>query len=90
MQPTDIPATADYSLLTVPIWILYSGWTVAEVAIQPEESVVIAFIRSIPAMLATAAGVIQAIYSIRLKREKMAMEKELKLKELERRFPDPD
>jgi hypothetical protein len=41
-------------------------------------------------MLATAAGVIQAIYSIRLKREKMAIEKELKLKELERRFPDPD
>jgi hypothetical protein len=90
MQPTDIPTPADYSLLTVPIWFLYSGWTVAEVAIQPEESVVIAFIRSIPAMLATAAGVIQAIYSIRLKREKMAMEKELKLKELERRFPDPD
>ena len=90
MQPTDIPTPSDYSILTIPIWFVYSGWTVAEVAIQPEESVVIAFIRSIPAMLATAAGVIQAIYSIRLKREKMAMEKELKLKELERRFPDPD
>ena len=90
MQPTDIPTPADYSILTVPLWGVYSVWTVAEVAIQPEESVVIAFIRSIPAMLATAAGVIQAIYSIRLKREKMAIEKELKLKELERRFPDPD
>jgi len=90
MQPTDIPATADYSLLTVPIWFVYSTWTVADIAVQPEESVVIAFVRSIPAMLATAAGVIQAIYSIRLKREKMAIEKELKLKELERRFPDPD
>ena len=90
MQSTDIPSSSDYSILTVPLWFVYSGWTVAEVAIQPEESVVIAFIRSIPAMLATAAGVIQAIYSIRLKREKMAMERELKLKELERRFPDPD
>jgi len=90
MQPTDIPTPADYSILTIPIWFVYSTWTVADIAIQPEESVVIAFIRSIPAMLATAAGVIQAIYSIRLKREKMAMEKELKLKELERRFPDPD
>ena len=85
-----MPSPSDYSILTIPIWFVYSGWTVAEVAIQPEESVVIAFIRSIPAMLATAAGVIQAIYSIRLKREKMAMERELKLKELERRFPDPD
>ena len=90
MQPTDIPATSDYSLLTVPIWFLYSGWTVAEVAIQPEESVVIAFIKTIPAIGMAAAGIIQAIYVIRLKREKMAIEKELKLKELERRFPDPD
>lgn len=90
MQPTDIPDTSDFSLLTVPIWFLYSGWTVAEVALQPEESVVIVFIRSIPAMLATAAGVIQAIYSIRLKREKMAIERELKIKELERRFFDPE
>ena len=90
MQPTDIPTPSDYSILTIPIWFVYSTWTVADIAIQPEESVVIAFIRSIPAMLATAAGVIQAIYSIRLKREKMAMERELKLKELERRFPDPD
>lgn len=90
MQSADISVNSDYSLLTVPIWFLYSGWTIAEVAIQPEESVVIAFIRSIPALLATAAGVIQAIYSIRLKREKMVIERELKLKELERRFPDSD
>ena len=81
---------ANIGNLTIPIWFLYSGWTIAEVAIQPEESVVVAFIRSIPAMLATAAGVIQAIYSIRLKREKMAMERELKLKEIERRYPDPE
>ena len=86
----EIPQVTDYSVLTIPLWGAYSFWTIAEVAIQPEESIVIAFIRTIPAMLATAAGVIQAIYSIRLKREKMAMERELKLKELERRFPNPD
>ena len=90
MQSPDIPAGSDPSVLTIPIWFVYSGWTIADIAIQPEESVVIALIRSIPAILATAAGVIQAIYSVRLKREKMALERELKLKELDRRFPNPD
>lgn len=90
MQSPEIPNSSDYSVLTIPIWFVYSGWTIADIAVQPEESVVIALIRSIPAILATAAGVIQAIYSIRLKREKMAMERELKLKELERRFPNPE
>ena len=90
MQPPDLPVTSDYPVLAIPALIVSSGWTIAAVAVQPEESVVIAFIRSIPAILATAAGVIQAIYSIRLKREKMAMERELKLKELERRFPNPE
>lgn len=90
MQSPDIPAVSDPSVLTIPIWFLYSGWTIADIAIQPEESVVIALIRSIPAILATAAGMIQAIYSVRLKREKMALERELKLKELERRFPKPE
>lgn len=90
MQTPDIPADSDYSVLTIPLWIVYSGWTIADIAVQPEESVMIALIRSIPAILATAAGVIQAVYSIRLKRERMALERELKLKELERRFPTPE
>lgn len=90
MQPTDIPVNSDYSILTIPLFGVSSIWTVAEVAIQPEESVVIAFIKTIPAIGMAAAGIIQAIYVIRLKREKMAIEKELKLKEFERRFPDPD
>jgi hypothetical protein len=87
MQTPDIPADSDYSVLTIPLWIVYSGWTIADIAVQPEESVMIALIRSIPAILATAACVLQAFYSIRIKREKMALERELKLKELERRFP---
>ena len=90
MQPTDIPVNSDYSILTIPLFGVSSIWTVAEVAIRPEESVVIAFIKTIPAIGMAAAGIIQAIYVIRLKREKMAIEKELKLKEFERRFPDPD
>ena len=90
MQSPDIPTGSDPSILNIPIWFVYSGWTLADIAIQPEESIVIALIRSIPAILATAAGMIQAIYSIRLKREKMALERELKLKELERRFPTPE
>jgi hypothetical protein len=90
MQPTDIPATSDYSILSMPLYGVSSIWTIAEVANRPEDSVVIALIKTIPAIFMAAAGVIQAIHVIRLKREKMAIEKELKLKELERRFPDPD
>ena len=90
MQPPEIPVGSDLSVLAIPLYGVSSIWTIAAVAIQPEESIVIAFIKTIPAIGMAAAGIIQAIYVIRLKREKMAMERELKLKELERRFPNPD
>ena len=86
----EIPQVTDYSVLAIPLYGVSSIWTIAEVAIKPEESIVIAFIKTIPAIGMAAAGIIQAIYAIRLKRENMAMERELKLKELERRFPNPD
>ena len=90
MQPNDIPATSDYSILSIPLYGVSSIWTIADIANQPEESVVVALIKTIPAIFMAVAGVIQAIDVIRLKREKMAIERELKLKELERQFPDPD
>jgi len=90
MQTSDIPASSDYSILSIPLYGLSSIWILAEVAIQPEESVVVALIKTIPAIFMAIAGVIQAVQVISLKREKMAFERELKLKEFERRFPNPD
>lgn len=90
MQAPEMPNGSDLSVLTIPLYGVSSVWTIAAVAIQPEEPIVIAFIKTIPAIGMAAAGIIQAIYAIRLKRENMAMERELKLKELERRFPNPE
>ena len=80
----------DLGLLTVPLWFGYSGWTVAVVAAQPEESIVIACIKIIPAVFAAVAGILQVVYSTKLKREKLVMERELKMERLKREFPDPE
>ena len=90
MQPPDLPVTSDYPVLAIPALIVSSGWTIAAVAVQPEESAMIALIRSIPAILTGATALYQAVYLIKMRREKIAMERELKLKELERRFPNPE
>jgi hypothetical protein len=80
----------DPGLLTAPLWFGYSGWTVAIVANQPEDSIVIALIKIVPAMFAATAGILQVFYSVKIKREKLAVERELRLERLKREFPDPE
>ena len=89
MQVTNITAI-DFGLLTVPLWIGYSTWTIAVVANQPEESAVIAMIKIIPAVFAATAGILQVFYSVKIKREKIAVERELRLERIKRQYPDPE
>lgn len=80
----------DFGVLTASLYFGSSGCVLALVANQPEETAVITLIKIIPAMFTAVAGVLQVMYTIKIKREKLAVERELRFERLRRQLPDPD
>lgn len=80
----------DVGVLTASLYFGSSGCVLALVANQPEETAVITLIKIIPAMFTAVAGVLQVVYTIKIKREKLAVERELRFERLRRQLPDPD
>jgi hypothetical protein len=80
----------DFGVLTASLYFGSSGCTLALVANQPEETVVITLIKIVPAMFTALVGVLQVMYTVKIKREKLAVERELRFERLRRQLPDPD
>lgn len=80
----------DVGVLTASLYFGSSGCVLALVANQPEETAVITLIKIIPAMFTAIAGVLQVLYTVKIKREKLAVERELRLERLQRQFRDTD
>jgi hypothetical protein len=80
----------DFGVLTASLYFGSSGCALALVANQPEETAVITLIKIIPALFTAMVGVLQVVYTMKIKREKLAVERELRFERLRRHLPDSD